>query len=188
MGEEVSKDEWSPANTQIKAVSNNSAFEAAGVPVECQTFAMLGKTPAGNGTTFTEAEAQAETAVEPKVENCNHPTEVSKTWHVQFHSNGKGFEGQCTVDKDGSDDCVTLHLPAEAAKIKLGICTAVVNAQEIVALYEDEELEAGKKNTSIEVNEIPVKIKGCIGVTTAKFKGLFKVTTEAQGQPLLTDA
>jgi|ERR1700730_15204877 len=186
LGEEVSKDEWKPAGKQFKAESNNSGFLAAGNEAKCQTFALDGHLPAGNGTTFTEAEAQAETAVNPHVSNCNFATTVNGPWHIQLHSNGKGFEGQCTVDGDSSDDCITLHLPANAAKVNFVICEVIVGAQALVIPYEDEEFEAGKHNTSFEVKELVVKTGGTCGVTSAKFKGTFKVVAEAQGA-LITD-
>jgi hypothetical protein len=173
-----STDEWKPANTAIKIQSKNSSFTAAGATATCANFAFTGTTPKGSGGKFTEAEAQAGISTTPKVEKCNpSTTEVKGTWTQVIHSNGKGFEGQCSVGKEPEDDdCITTTIPNEGAVIKFPLCTSVkVNAQSITGVYNDEE-------GIIEFKELPVKVAtNCIGEATAKFKGTFKVF------PIITD-
>lgn len=163
-------DNWTPANTPFKAVSTNSSF-TAGLTDECKPFEIKGITPPGDQKkgSFNEQEAQKQTKVTPSVAGCNNPTVVGENgpWHVRLHSEGKGFEGQCKEPKLEEDDCFTVEIPNEGAKIKFGLCEVKVKANTLTTNYNDETGEAKFEN-------LIVQVEGC-GVTEAKFKGTFTI-------------
>jgi len=177
-----SKDEWTPANTQFKAQSKNSSFEEPKNKIkdECKSFAVAGTTPKGSGGKFSEKEAQDKntggSSVTPKVENCTVPlTEVNGPWTLFIHSNGTGFANQCEVGAElEDDDCITIRIPNEGAKIKAVGCTIKVNAQELTGNYNDE-------TGQVVFTNLMVSVTSCTGAGTAIFNGEFHV------KPIITD-
>jgi hypothetical protein len=159
-----STNKWSPVKTVVTAESTNSSFTAASTTDECAKFALKGTTPAGNGKEFSEEEAQKGVNATPTVEKCNFGTTVTGPWVISFHSTGcAGTKGE-----EDEDDCLTVKIPNEGAKVNFVICTVKVKANTITAPYDD---EAG----TVEFKELPVAVEGC-GVTSAKFKGKFTLT------------
>jgi hypothetical protein len=180
---ETSVDKWKPANTQFKIQSKDSVFVAAGNEAHCGQFHLEGTTPLGAGGEFSEVEAQKGVDVTPKVEQCKpSATTVTGPWHLELHSqNAKATCGASEEDPNPEDDCVTIKIPNEGAKINFGICEVKVNANTLTGVYDDDfktqQNGTGQILGRAVFQNLKVGVTGCL-VTTATFNGSFLVNPQ----------
>lgn len=194
VGEETSKDQWKPVNTQFKAASTNTVFKVGTFLEEkCQLFQIKGKTPAGNGTEFAD---QVKINVgKPLFEGCKPgAVAASGQWTLELHSGAlqKPQETECSGASGGQynpatedDDCITVHIPVGGAVVgPVAGCTITVaptQAVDVTGYYDDETGIATFNVTSLAIEKKGGLCPGGEGAGTSEFKGTFPVN------PIITD-